>query len=246
MASEAGHNCTASVDIVSQTIERSNFAMERCHIVLQRKTPFHPAPRRNWFQFDGYDYCYFPYLPDDVCRDLLPECFFYRRPSAEEHAENTENACWHSFSNDRKFRLSINRMPLFNYCGFRTYNAIGARLSVETTCTSVSTNSMIRMSNDVYFGNVSFVESLDVDDVYFGEDFIMIQLGYLQCRLMGFEDMSYRWMVVWIHHEDGRCLRYGQVLRRPTLADFRGTSRANWRPQPWLSSVINLAKSYSS
>ena len=54
--------------------------------------------------------------------------------------------------------------------------------------------------------------------------------------------MSLIWLNL-IHHEDVRCLRYGRVLRRPTLAHFRGTSRANWRPQPWLRSVINLAKS---
>ena len=79
-----------------------------------------------------------------------------------------------------------------------------------------------------------------VDDVYRGKDFVMVQLVYSQCRSMRFPWMAYRWMVVWIHHGDQRCSRYGQLLRRPTLANFRATSRANSRRQPWLNSVLHL------
>ena len=80
-----------------------------------------------------------------------------------------------------------------------------------------------------------------VDDVYRGKDFVMVQLVYSQCRSMRFPWMAYRWMVVWIHHGDQRCSRYGQLLRRPTLANFRATSRANSQRQPWLSNVLHLA-----
>ena len=182
------------------------------------------APNRDWFQFDEYDFCYVPHRSPTFPTEEFWVCCFYRRPSAEELATDAQNACWHGFSNNLAFCLSKNRTPWFEYCAHR-WNL--APLQAGNPC----------------------VNCFAVDDVYCGEDFVMVQLGYSQCRSMRFHDMSYRWMVVWIHHGgpswmvDGLWMdgsRYGQLLRRPIVANFRATSRANSRRQPWLNSVLHL------
>jgi hypothetical protein len=180
---------------------------------------FHSAPCRDWFQFDEYDFCYVPHRRLAFTHRLV--CCFYRRPSAEELATNAENACWRSFS--LAFRLQST--PWWEYCAHRWSLA---PWQAGNPC-----------DDDVYRGERG--ACFAVDDVYCGEDFVMVQLGYSQCLSMRFHDMSYRWMVVWIHHGNHRCSRHGQLLRRPTLADFKATSFANSRRQPWLSSVLNLA-----
>ena len=86
----------------------------------------------------------------------------------------------------------------------------------------------------LYRAHISF----DVDDVYCGADFIMVRLA----------DKTWpRWMVIWNVYGgvNGqlRSHRYGRLERRPKWADFRATSRANLKLQPWLSKVIDLAAS---
>ena len=154
---------------------------------------FPSGPCRDWFQFDAYEYRYFPpapYIRNGDASWHAKFSIFYRKPP--------ETACWFVFSNQPESRWSKERTPWFLlYCPH----------------------------NSFFF---------EVDDVYCGADFVMVQIA----------DKTWpRWMVIWIHHGKGRCSRYGRLMRRPTLAYFRATSRANSKPQPWLNSVLDLAAS---
>ena len=58
----------------------------------------------------------------------------------------------------------------------------------------------------------------EIDDVYCGQDFIMVKIAELAWP---------RWMVVWVHHHSmTHHSRYGRWMRRPKHPAWRATHRA--------------------